>query len=167
MKREMESFFYGGISVASILFSCYFVGCIQPSSPPSKPSTHALRVPAGATLSERHPAIKVKAAGLKPILKEFFPQLQKALREDFVKVVPGVEAQVGEIDVTISQLTDGRVLIDLGKNGQKIRVDKTVLGFINLRATEKIGSMVIDENGVDVNLDDSFLIHGLRLEAAD
>lgn len=145
--------------VGMMIAGAYWAGCtIKPDALPAKSSP----IVAGAS----HPGIKVKAAGLRPVLEQYLPQIKNALHGDYVAVVPGVEAQLGDVDVTVSQLPDGRVLIDLGPSGQKIRIDKRVLGFIRVSGTEVIDSAVMDEEGVDVNLRGSF-ISGVRLLPAD
>jgi len=51
-------------------------------------------------------------------------------------------------------------------SGQKVKIDKTVLWFMRIRATETVSKITLDAGGADVELQDS-LIPGIRIEASE
>lgn len=148
-----------GASLGGILIGLSVVlavGCFHEPS-------HAV-APVGAR--DGHPRTRIKAAGLLPILKDFNPRAKALIDGDYVTLAPGVEAQIpANAEIYMSREDDGRVRIDF-PNGQKVRIDKTFLGFIPIHGTETVSGILIDDMGVDVEMPTG-LIKGVRLEAAE
>ncbi len=165
MRRALKLSFDVVIVFLVILGGCVVVqGCNQALNPASE-IRPAASLPQARGV--RHPLIKIKMTGTKAMFKDLFPQLQHLTDGTFVRVVPGIEAELGPVEITISQLPDGRVMIDLGPNGQRVRIDKDVLmGLINIHGVEKVSGVVVDEQGADVMLEGS-LIRGVRLVPAE
>lgn len=140
-----------------IIAACIVHGCFHES--------HDAGTGPVVSIQPRHPRVHVKASGLLPILKDFNPKAKALIDGDYVTLAPGVEAHIpADAEIYMTREDDGRVRIDF-PNGQKVRINKTILGFIPVQGTENVTALEIDDTGVDVQMQG--LLSGVRLEATE
>ena len=145
--------FLFGVALASSIF---IGGCIMGGG--STPDTAS----AGKV------GFKFKAHGLKPLLTENFPKLQALTNGDWILATEGASAKIpadAEVDISRGD-ADGTVLVTL-PGGVFIKINKKVgpFGVIPINATETVQQVVVDKDGMSVQLQG--WRHPIYLEAAE